>query len=508
MDIHALFNAADTGNSTDPAVDPPKRRWLTRVLLPTLVLLLVCGLLVYASRDTLRPTRTVCVVRVVAKEGLRSDHKANMPATVSVQAPGWVEPDPYTIFITALTNGVIEKIHVLEGQPVASGQVVAEMVDADARLAVARFEAAFNRRHAILQAAQTDWENPIALERAVAVNQSFLAEAMAELSQLDASIAQQKAKLNGLKAAHDRLKKLLPNAAAELEVEQAQYRLEAQAALLEVTRKQAPVMEAKVTRYQAEFKAAEADLRLRVGQRNALDGAKAAVAEAQALLDDAKLHLERMKIVSPVSGIVMARLVAPGAKLMLDMDLAHSSHVLHVYDPKKLQVRVDVPLADAAKVAVEQRARVIVDVLPESEFSGVVTRFVHQADISKNTVEVKVAIDDPSPLLKPDMLARVKFLAFRSSRDGKGTAVSALTLYAPRKAVHGEDDDAHVWLVTPGESRLRRQPVTVGSKRDDGWVEVIDGLQPGDVLVDEPTGDLQEGQRVAVAGEDRPDDGS
>ena len=87
-------------------------------------------------------------------------------------------------------------------------------------------------------------------------------------------------------------------------------------------------------------------------------------------------------------------------------------------------------------------------------------------------------------------------------------AVSALTRYAPRKAVHGKDDDAHVWLVTPGESRLRRQPVTVGSKRDDGWVEVLDGLQPGDVLVDEPTGDLQEGQRVAVTGENQPDDGS
>lgn len=506
MDIRDLTKATGAAHWAPHQIEPPKRRWLTRVLLPAVILLLVCGLLAYATRDAIRSAISVRVVRVVAKQGGPLDKKIIIPATVSVQAPGWVEPDPYPIFVTALTNGVIEKIYVLEGQSVEEGQVIAEMVDDDARIFVARTEAALNRRQAILQAAQTDWENPVALERAVAVNQSFLAEAKAELAQLDATVAQQNAKLNELKAAHDRLKKLLPNAAAELEVEQAQYRLEAQSAILEVTQKQRPVFEAKVSRYQAELKASEADLRLRVEQRNALDGAIASVTEAQAALDEARLRLRRMKIVSSASGIVMNRLVVPGAKLMFDADSPHSAHVVHVYDPKKLQVRVDVPLVDAAKVSVGQRARIVVDVLPESEFSGSVTRFVPKADISKNTVEVKVEIEDPAPLLKPDMLARVKFLALSSNPDAT-SATSTLTVYAPRRAVQGEDENAHVWLIAPGESRLRRQPVSVGSKWDDGWVEVIDGLRPGDVLVDEPVGDLQEGQRVAVVG-DRRSDGS
>jgi len=181
------------------------------------------------------------------------------------------------------------------------------------------------------------------------------------------------------------------------------------------------------------------------------------------------------------------------------MDAPHSAHVVHIYDPKKLQVRVDVPLADAAKVGVGQLARVVVDVLPDHEFAGRVTRFVHQADIAKNTVEVKVAIENPSPLLKPDMLARVKFLAAVKSVDGDQANVSGgLTVYAPASAVKGDLDDAHVWLITPGASRLRRVSVKLGVKRADGWVAVIGGLNPGDALVADPSGELAEGQRVAI----------
>ena len=507
MDIRDLSNAANAVKSTAPQISPPQRRWLTRVALPVLVLLLTGGLLAYAARDALRPVKPVRVVRVVATEGAAPGGAPAGPgaANVSVLAPGWVEPDPYPTYVTALTSGIIEKVLVLEGQTVEVGQVVAEMVDDDAHLAVARASAELARRKALLQAAQTDWENPVALERAVAVNQSLLAEAKAELSQLDAVVTQQKARFSELQAAYDRLSRLLPNAAAKLEVEQSQYKVDAQRAKVESTKKQQPVIEARIRRYEAEVKAAEADLRLRVAPRMALDEADASVKEGQAALDVARLRQARMKVVSPVAGIVMQRLVAPGAKVMFDMDDHHSAHVVHVYNPKKLQVRVDVPLSDAAKVGVDQNARIVVDVLPNRQFTGRVTRFVHQADIAKNTVEVKVAIEDPSPLLKPDMLARVKFLGAPLHGQPAPAATSALTVYAPSQAVQVEGNDTHVWVVTPGESRLRRQAVMVGAARGDGWVAVTDGLHPGDVLVAEPGENLKPGQRVAAQSVDDQD---
>ena len=68
------------------------------------------------------------------------------------------------------------------------------------------------------------------------------------------------------------------------------------------------------------------------------------------------------------------------------------------------------PLADVAMVGAGQPAEIVVDLLPDTVFTGEVLRFVHRADLQKNTVEAKVRINDPSELLKPDMLARVRIL--------------------------------------------------------------------------------------------------
>ena len=50
----------------------------------------------------------------------------------TVQASGWVEPDPYPVAVTALTEGVVAEVLVLEGQAVKKGQTVARMVSDDA----------------------------------------------------------------------------------------------------------------------------------------------------------------------------------------------------------------------------------------------------------------------------------------------------------------------------------------------------------------------------------------
>jgi hypothetical protein len=96
---------------------------------------------------------------------------------------------------------------------------------------------------------------------------------------------------------------------------------------------------------------------------------------------------------------------------MAAMDDPHSNHVVHLYDPAHLQVRVDVPLAEASRVGIGHKARIVVEVLPDRVFQGEVTRIVNEADLQKNTLQVKVRILDPVPELKPEMLARAQFLA-------------------------------------------------------------------------------------------------
>src|SRR5262245_13602768 len=85
-----------------PAAAPP-RRWLTRYLLPGLVLAGFLALAAWAARDSLLPAHPVTVVPV-----LTSQAEMQQEGEPLFQAAGWVEPRPTPTVVTALAEGVIE----------------------------------------------------------------------------------------------------------------------------------------------------------------------------------------------------------------------------------------------------------------------------------------------------------------------------------------------------------------------------------------------------------------
>jgi RND family efflux transporter MFP subunit len=415
-----------------------------------------------------------------------------------VQATGWVEPDPYPIAVSALTDGVVKEVLVLENSAVTAGQVVARLVDDDARLALARAEAELAHKTATLAAAQRTWDNPVERTRAVAAAEAMAEETKAELARLPAEVAAAAAMAEQARQELRRVERLVetPGAVSELEVIQARQRFEAQEATLRATRQKQPVLEQQLRQREAELTAARDNQRLRIEETGALDEAKAAVALAQAARDEAKLRLDRTEVRSPADGVVMTRLAEPGAKLYLSMDHPHSAQAVRLYDPKRLQVRVDVPLADAAKVAVGQRAQVVVAALPDRTFEGKVSRVVNEADVQKNTLQFKVAIADPSPVLKPEMLARVKFLA----PVGEATTRPSQLVFAPESLIQKTEGGAKAWVVDTRRGVAALRAVQPTETRQDGWVAVTDGLHAGDRLIADPSG-LSDGQRVKVTGE-------
>jgi len=471
---------------------------------PACIVLGALLLLAVAARDQLLPGAPVRVVRVVATEATGgTEHVEHAPASVSVQAPGWVEPDPHPTYVSALADGIVEALLVLEGERVEAGQVVARMVSDDARLAVAQAEAALAGEQALLAAAETRWENPVELERALETARALQEEVRAEERRLTAELLRDEALLAEAAAVYDSLRPLAGEVVPELDAERARLKREALKAAVTVTRRRIEAVRARVIRYDAEARAAARNLELRVDLRRELEHARAAVAGAGARLKEAQLRLRRMEVTASAAGTVMDRLVAPGAKVMRAMDSPTSAHIIHLYDPERLQVRVDVPLKDAANVGLGQPARVIVDVAPDREFAGRVTRFVHQADIGKNTVQVKVAIEAPSADLKPDMLARVKFLGPDDSTGASGgTGAGGLRVFAPRQAIVETGGESFAWVVAPGASRVARRSIVRGTVERLGWTEVRQGLNPGDVLVHTPPADLREGARVRIIGEE------
>ena len=513
-----------------PAVPRPPSRWKSRVLAPAVTLLAAAALLGYAARDALWPGVPVRVVPVVAKTisladaggsaarvgtaGAASKSQnsggAGPAGAVVVQSPGWIEPAPYAVSASALTDGVVEDVLVLEGDPVKTGQVVARLVADDAKLALAKAEAELAVRRAALKAAKNTWDNPVERERAVQVAQAMLDEAKAELEKLPADLETETARLKGLEVEYQMNTAVPENAVSRLEVVQARHRAEAQAATVRSLSAKRPALEAKVRQYAAELTAAKESRRLRIEEARALAEAEAVVRLAETAVAEAKLRVERTEVKAPADGVVMQRLVEPGSKVVFGGDVAHSAHVVRLYDPGRLQVRVDVPLADAAKVGIGQAARITVDVLPDRTFAGVVTRAVHEADVQKNTQQFKVAITDPASQLKPEMLAKVKFLAGPTSRDdGAGGAAArrgelpadgGTVVFAPESLVRTNGEQSWVLALDPRERRAVRRAVVPGQARQDGWVAVLQGLSPGDRLI-VSSGAVRDGQRVRITGE-------
>lgn len=484
-----------------------RRRIPAHVLVPLIVSCAVIGLLLVSARAVLTPAVPVRYAPVVfdREPDAHAQHGSGAPAaqrsSSSVQAPGWLEADPFAVACTALADGVVDSVLVLEGQRVEKGQTVATLVKEDAELALARAEADLRAAEAELAvaradlaAAQTDWDNPIDRDRAVGVSHASLAETEAELAQLPALIAAEQAAVERLREEHARAKNALDAGAAnDIEVIILLKQAEAQEATVLALRERRPILEAQRDRLAAEARAADRHAELRITERRALDAARAQLARAEAAAmqarsarDEAALRLQRMTVLAPLSGLVQRRLKAPGDKVMLAMDDPLSSQLLLIYDPAKIQVRVDVPLADARHVFVGQRCEVVVDVLPDQTFAGEVTRVTHEADLQKNTLQVKVRVIDPSPLLKPEMLTRVKFLPGDPAAQGAnpGAAPARAGVLVPGEGIVTDGAGSFVWAVRERRAErgvAKRVPVSVLSSAD-GWARVTGELFPGDLL--------------------------
>ncbi len=116
-------------------VPRPSSRLLTRALVPAVIVVAVLALLAYAARDALSTAIPVSVAPVVLRAGGAAGAGAD-PLGETVQAPGWIEADPSARGVPALSSGVLKELLVLDGERVEQGQVVALLIDEDAKLAL------------------------------------------------------------------------------------------------------------------------------------------------------------------------------------------------------------------------------------------------------------------------------------------------------------------------------------------------------------------------------------
>ncbi|MDP6490905.1 MAG: efflux RND transporter periplasmic adaptor subunit [Kiritimatiellia bacterium] len=235
----------------------------------------------------------------------------------------------------------------------------------------------------------------------------------------------------------------------------------------------------------------------RTAAEQALAARVAELSAASVELETAQLALDRTVIRADRDGIVLRRFVEPGQKRRAAMDDPNSAVIVSLFDPQHLQVRVDVPLAEAGRLFIDQPTRVSTAMLPAGLFTGRVTRIVGQADIQRNTLQVKVAVIDPDPRLRPDVLCRVEFWSDASDSGAGDESADRHALWIPEAALQDEDAaEQSVWVVDPMSQRAHERAIRVSRTESHGYRLLLDGLRANETVVLGETVALEEGCRV------------
>ncbi len=220
----------------------------------------------------------------------------------------------------------------------------------------------------------------------------------------------------------------------------------------------------------------------------------AAVNVTKVIRDAARLALERTTIRSPLDGIVLHRHAEPGDKRRVGADDPTSAMIISLYDPANLQVRVDVPIAEAGKMIDGQPCKISTAMLPGRTFSGEVTRIIGQADLQRNTLQAKVRIDEPDERLRPDVLCRVEF--WKTATGGASGSSGNHTLWIPETALPSDDLEQTVWVVDPLTQTVQQRAIRLTTAVRDGLRQAADGLRANELIVLKSEAALSEGARV------------
>ncbi|MDX1453894.1 MAG: efflux RND transporter periplasmic adaptor subunit [Gammaproteobacteria bacterium] len=209
------------------------------------------------------------------------------------------------------------------------------------------------------------------------------------------------------------------------------------------------------------------------------------VESMRADLELARLQLQYTEIRAPFDGLVAERFIKIGNLVQ------QNAITFRVTDYDPLLAKLYVPERELFKLKDGQLSQIRVDSLPDQVFQGEIDRVSPVVDATTGTFTVTVAVSDEQRLLKPGMFGRVNII-YDVHQDA---------VLAPRNAILTEDAKQSVFIVNDGTATMRT--VKTGYINN-GSIEILEGLEPGDEIVTVGQNALKDGAKVAVIGESMP----
>jgi membrane fusion protein, heavy metal efflux system len=233
------------------------------------------------------------------------------------------------------------------------------------------------------------------------------------------------------------------------------------------------------TRKKLAWERARTLLEHEVVPKKEVESAEADYRQAQAETRRAALRMKNLhasgsengsfSLKTPIAGVVAERRVTPGMELRPDLP----APLFVITDPGRLWLLVDVPERSIARIHPGQALSLETDAWPGERFAGKVERVGFALDADTRRMQVRCSVANPDGRLRPEMFARVFFLA-----DG-----DRMALPVPNASLVVEGVNTHVFVETePGV--FRKRVVTLAQRgRDASFVD--SGLAAGERVVTE-----------------------
>jgi HlyD family secretion protein len=315
--------------------------------------------------------------------------------------------------------------------------------------------------------------------------------------------------------------------AAEVTLEQMRQSVETGKAQLELTRqnlkRQQDLWEQQLTTRETLDKAVN-DVKVAdssLAERDKTANAQASrIAQERANLDSAEYDLSKVRIVSPIDGIVTARSIQEGEMVMIGTMNNAGTVLMTLADMSTIQAEIEVDETSVPSVRLGQKAKISIDAIPDKSFSGHVTEIGNSPIQTATTgttgtqatnFKVKVVLDEIVPNVRPGFTCTADITtATRKSvvsvpipavavrelvYDANGQVVKA-----PKtdKRKRTPDPTASTAELKPGQTRKETEgvfvvrnnavefvPIKMGIAGDK-YFEVLSGVKDGDQVVTGP----------------------
>jgi HlyD family secretion protein len=431
-----------------PAPSPGNRNRSPKLLFLGIAVLVALAAFAYLFLFSGTKTISATTVRV---------ESASASSGVSIlSATGYVVAH-HKIAVGAKVMGRVAWIGVEKGDLVQAGQVLVRLEDTE-------FRAQVNQARANLASAQAR------------LDQLRSGSRPQEKMRDKAAVLQAQARLKTAEAEYERAERLFRDGvASKSELDRALSERDTAAALLEAAKQSSSMTD--------------------VGPRpEEIRAAAAEVQQMKAALDYAETQMAATEIKAPVSGTVLERIVERGEMVSPSAfgGSGARTSVVDLADLTDLQVELDISQTDFSRLKMDQKAEIIPEAFPNLKYTGYIAEIAPEANRAKSTIQVKVKVENPDQQLRPEMNARVNFLADNSANTQSSSIGRILV---PKLAVVRKDNSAFVFVIKG--DRVEQRAIRAGGEVGDDY-HVLEGLSGNESVALNGVDKLRDGDRVKV----------